>query len=421
MNESKKQMLLLVQGYLLNHSLNELKEEHGIKHNIKEHKISLNYNLLETKEDDPIGKECRGLILTPVNFSGYIDPNLVLGQTKIMAYPFNRFYNYGQSEADKIDFFHDKTRFYEKMDGTLCILYYDFIKDEWCIATRAVSEADLFIDKYIYTFRSLFEKACLETTGVHFNDFVSKLEQNLTYMFELTSPINKIVVNYKKYEITLLGIKNNLTGEEQDPINQFNIDCYIPKPQTYSFSTLEDTINFVSSFDPQKHEGLVVCDQHFKRIKIKNPSYVAIHRIVDATTRSPRGLMKIILLEKFDDVMSSLPEHILNEGIELQQKLYILNKQYNIMYNDIINNIKKDKNERKNFALSVQRSNLWMGPMMDRYLGKSNSLIEWIKNKTWANNLLDQLISQLEKQKLSEEKTSQQDVHLIRYNNNNKR
>lgn len=399
-------MVTLVQNYLLNHSLNDLERDHGIKHRIKEHKISLNYDQLETKENDPLGKECRGLILTPVVYDNPVNPDLFLGETKIMARPFDRFFNHGQSEADKIDFNH--SRFYEKMDGTLTILYHDFVKDEWHIATRAVAEADLPIDGFgEYTFRTLFEKACFDTINLTFDKFVENLDKNLTYIFELTTPINRIVVDYKDYKITILGIRNNVTGEEYDPLewsNEFNV----PLPQIYSFNSLQEMVEFVSSFDPQKHEGIVACDTCFNRVKVKNPSYVALNRIKDSVTKSPRGLLELILLEKFDDVISLFPEYISNKGIELQQKLRHLNQTYNTVYNDCINVISKKYNQqeskeyRKAFALYMQDANVWLSPMMDRYSGNSGSFVEWIRNKKqfdggWSNGFLDQVINNLQK------------------------
>ena len=71
------------------------------------------------------------------------------------------------------------------------------------------------------TFRKLFEKALQETlfsNNVIGNDVVPELafevwsgtlNPSLTYMFELTTPLNRVVVNYPNYRLHLLGIRQN--------------------------------------------------------------------------------------------------------------------------------------------------------------------------------------------------------------------
>lgn len=111
--------MMLVQKYLMFKSLQELEAEHGVKHRISQHKISLNYDQIEAKDSDPLAQECRGLILTPVQ--GSIVTEAPLGETRILARPFDRFFNLGQEAAVPVGLDHPETRFYEKMDG--CFLY----------------------------------------------------------------------------------------------------------------------------------------------------------------------------------------------------------------------------------------------------------------------------------------------------------
>jgi len=104
---------LQVQNYLLTHSLNDLIKEHGVYHRIHGHKMSLNYDQIEAKDNDPIAQECRGLIL---GFNKSVtDPNEVFGDTEVVAYPFKRFFNYGQDSAARVNF--SNAKFYQKYDG----------------------------------------------------------------------------------------------------------------------------------------------------------------------------------------------------------------------------------------------------------------------------------------------------------------
>jgi len=301
-------MTTLVQKFLRERSLAELEAEHGVKARVAGHKFSLNYDQIEAKDSDPLAQECRGLILTPVQ--GSIVTEAPLGETRILARPFNRFFNLGQEAAAPVDLDHPETCFYEKMDGTLTILYFDDVVEKWHVATRGVPEADLPIDGFgQYTFRTLFEHACRDTTGRDFKDFVRYLDVQSTYIFELTTPMNRIVVDYQDYKITLLGARARETGVEFDPVDLAPV-LEVPHAPVYRFGSLQAMVDFVSSRNPQDHEGIVVCDPSYRRIKVKNAGYLALNKVRDSVLSSPRGLVELLLLEKLDDALPLFPDHV---------------------------------------------------------------------------------------------------------------
>lgn len=406
-----KTMTTLVQKFLRDRSLAELEAEHGVKARVAGHKFSLNYDQIEAKDSDPLAQECRGLILTPVQ--GSIVTEAPLGDTRILARPFNRFFNLGQEAAADVDLDHPGTRFYEKMDGTLTILYFDDVVGEWHVATRGVPEADLPIDGFgEYTFRTLFEHACRETTGREFKDFVRYLDVQTTYIFELTTPMNRIVVEYKDYGITLLGARARETGVEFDPVS-IAPALEVPHAPVYRFGSLQEMVDFVSTRNPQNHEGIVVCDPQYRRIKVKNAGYLALNKVRDSVLNSPRGLVELILLEKLDDALPLFPDHIVERAEKLRDAFRVLVRDFRKDYLDCWNEAEKEapifnemspalqKANRKAFALAVQARGLWMAPMMDVYQGKADDLVEWIKNKRqvdggWPNSFLDLVLRQLE-------------------------
>src|ERR1700683_3105357 len=57
---------LLVQEYLETHSFGDLIRDHGVYASFSKqgHKFSLNYDMIEAKDDDLLAQECRGLILS---------------------------------------------------------------------------------------------------------------------------------------------------------------------------------------------------------------------------------------------------------------------------------------------------------------------------------------------------------------------
>ncbi len=165
--------MLLVQEYLLTHTFQQLAAEHGVYASFSQsgHKFSLNYDQIEAKESNPLAQECRGLILTTgsvligeINEYGKpIRDGIIPGETHILAFPMKRCFNHGQGSAANINWSDPNLSVLEKLDGTLCIVYYDSVIDQWCVATRSVPEADIPLDNGLYTFRTLFEKALFDT------------------------------------------------------------------------------------------------------------------------------------------------------------------------------------------------------------------------------------------------------------------
>lgn len=233
--------MLLVQKYLEQHSFADLAKEHGIYASFSKsgHKWSLNYDQIEARENDELAQECRGLILScwegqslreladegirvgkdkdgQATLIGKLSYDWITpGKTKVIAYPMRRFFNYGQGAAAEIDWSDPNLSILEKLDGTLCIVYYDPFTNQWCVATRAVPEADLIMDNGLYTFRTLFEKALQETialssyAGLSFEEYTAMLNKEITYCYELTTPLNRIVVSYSDYRITLIAARIN--------------------------------------------------------------------------------------------------------------------------------------------------------------------------------------------------------------------
>ena len=97
--------MLLVQDYLLTHSLGQLASEHGVyaRFDKSGRWFSLNYDMIEAKDDDPIACECRGLVLTtpdghtivpkPELMGKRLNNDIVVGETKVAAFGFRRFFN----------------------------------------------------------------------------------------------------------------------------------------------------------------------------------------------------------------------------------------------------------------------------------------------------------------------------------------
>lgn len=406
-------MKLLVQEYLETKTFGDLVRDHGVYASFSKsgHKFSLNYDQIEAKEADPLAQECRGLILSAhgrafdlqakevngrLNYD-HISP----GETYVLAYPMKRFFNHGQGSAAAIDWADSKLAVLEKLDGTLCIVYHDEFLNLWCVATRSVPEADLLMDNGLFTFRTLFEKACQETTGLSFDQLTrGHLSKNCTYCFELTTPYNRIVVNYPNNRITLLSVRHMPDLREVD--FDHNLVTYlaktVPVVQAHSYSTIDELLTWVSSLNPMEHEGVVVRDANFNRIKVKNAAYVAYNKVRDTLAASERNCVELILAEKDDDVVAFLPEEIVKNLQKIKIGLQVAIRRHDDAY--LAAKAQADATlpgDKKTFAVLItQNKDLWTAPFFNMFDGKSVNMKDFIqknrKEGTWGNSFLDKML-----------------------------
>jgi hypothetical protein len=409
--------MLLVQEFLKSHSFKNLQEAHGVYASFSKsgHKFSLNYDQIDAKNSDPLSQQCRGLILAAKDGKSFLSQaveinnrlnydHIIPGDTCIVAYPMNRFFNYSQDVGLDLNWSDPKLAIFEKLDGTLTILYNDPFINKWCVATRAVPEADVPLDGGFYTFRMLFEKALKDTNGMSFEKFTDLLDKEITYCFELTSPYNRIIVDYKECRLTLIAARQITYGHCGDKstwecFNELDIDNVptygVPHVRTYAFVGLNGILDLVSDQNPLEHEGVVVRDSQFNRIKIKNASYVAFNRARDILGTSERNCLELVLSGKEDDVIPALPPEIVERITFLKQGVSIMIKEHDNLYTTVKSTL--DTSDKKTFALAVTKLNIWTAPMFTIFDGKACDMKDFIaknrKEGTWANNFLDKILS----------------------------
>jgi hypothetical protein len=395
--------MLLVQEYLLTHSLLDLENEFGVFATFSKdgRKFSLNYDQILARDSDAISQECRGLILAAADGSSWhahavVDGNklqyshIVPGVTQVVAMPFKRFFNFGQGAAASISL-NSTVRIMEKMDGTLTILYHDQIKNEWHVATRSIPEADVPLNTDGMTFRALFEKA-LASSNKTFDGFTSTLDKDLVYMFELCTPYNQVVVRHNHSTITLLAVRNKKTLEE---VMIDDLDIGVPCVKKYSFNTMEEILAYVGEQPPSDHEGVVLLDSKFNRIKVKNPKYVLAHKAQDSL-KSERQCMHAVLLNAYDDLLPLISPEISANILSLVEKLKSFLVSQEAQYVDFASKAQ----DKKSFALSIKDNDkLWKSAFFARFDKKVSSFQEYIqKNKQngeFSASFLDSLLANL--------------------------
>ncbi len=157
-----------------------------------------------------------------------------------------------------------------------------------------------------------------------FSDFVSLLDTDLTYMFELVGPYNRVVVPYAEPEIYFLGARNKFTGEEFNCASDV-VPADIQRPKQWPLTSLEECIKITETFNWDQ-EGFVVSDANFNRVKIKSPAYVIAHYARNNNVITRKHLIKVILMNEVEEFLCYAAEY--KEELLYVQKL--MNAYHNI-------------------------------------------------------------------------------------------
>lgn len=290
----------MTQDYLRHSSLEDLSNNYGIKCNVCDALgvVSLNYSMIDSDMSQQICQECRGLILE-------------IDTWEVVSRSFTKFFNIGEPLAAQTmqNFDWSTAQAYEKLDGSLISMYY--YKDQWNAATRGVADANTEVYGYGVTFAEVIQTAMIDM-GFKF----SELNPDIWYSFELTSPLNRQVVEYQEYDLTLLAAWSRITG------NEIPLSCLpeitAPKAKMFPMTDLATLTEEVNKLDPFKQEGVVLVDGNFNRLKLKSMKYIEIFHAMQGIQNSFKNRVEAILSENFDDILSVLPEYLQNELLALQ-------------------------------------------------------------------------------------------------------
>lgn len=250
----------------------------------KDNFILLAYNMIESDFSQDIVKECRGIILEDKTF-------------KIVCCPFFKFFNYGEGHAAKIDW--ATARVQEKCDGSILKLWYH--NNSWRVSTNGTidaSDAGLqtdFEENVVKTYLDLFKVAAKNS-----NLDYSILNTDYTYMFELISPLNKIVVPYTETALRHIGTRDNISLQE------LNVDIGIKKPEEYSFSSFDEVLTTARAL-PFQQEGYVVVDANWNRVKVKSLAYLSVHHLRGNGVINKKRVLDLIKMNELE-VLVYYPE-----------------------------------------------------------------------------------------------------------------
>lgn len=193
---------------------------------------------------------CRGLIMN--------------GWHEVVARPFQKFFNLEESENLILP--DEPFEVYEKMDGSLGILY-------WVDGTER-------LPKPAIATRGSFtsEQATVATELLHtkYTDSIKYLDPTKTYLFEIIYPENRIVIDYgDARKLVLLAVIDTKTGKE---FSMEDIPYYFFETAK-RYDGLND-LQQLKALEEDNREGFVVKFKNGYRLKVKFEEYVRIHKII---------------------------------------------------------------------------------------------------------------------------------------------
>lgn len=266
--------------------------------------------------------ECRGLIL-----------NKVTGDT--VARPFPKFFNLGELESPALPDMPTTKDYevYDKLDGSLGILYLDPSDNIHKIATRGSFKSD----QAIKATSMWHDKVALGiSTDEFYKDFIRDFPEytDYTLLFEIIYPENRVnpgarlVCDYGNTEaVILLGAVHRVTGKDLDhsQLTYISNQLCIPVAKKFEY-TIEQMIELKKTLS-MTEEGFVVRWPSGFRMKIKGDEYCRMQKILNGI--NPLNIWDIMTESnkysgRFEvpyTYKEQIPEEILPEVNEMEAKL----------------------------------------------------------------------------------------------------
>ncbi len=302
--------------------------------------------------DSMIARECRGITFDR--------------DGKIVCRPLHKFFNVGERQETQINILPwDKVvRVMDKRDGSMintCI-----VDGKVLVKTKRSFTSDVAIvaQKWFDAHPEYLEFA--EDAFI----------LGFTPTFEYTSPSNRIVLSYQQEEMTLLHVRNMVTGEY---MSQFQLEtlCDLYGMTLVDSFTVQNISEFLSKAkDTSGIEGWVIQFEDGEMVKLKTEEYLKHHRTI--TFVRERDIAEMVLDEMIDDVKSSFIER----GMSLDKIHVIEHQVMEILHGlqvEVEGFYEEFRNlERKEFAQIAMKFKTF-GLMMQMYVGKEPDYVKYFK------------------------------------------
>jgi RNA ligase len=285
------------------------------------------------------------MITASWNFFERVSRGLIINTKtgEIVARGFDKFFNW--LEGGRKAYGHIVT-VTEKVDGSVGILYRD--GGNYHIATRGAFESD---------------QAKWATRFLNENYDLTGLPDELTLIFEIIYPENRIVVDYgTRQELVLLAARNRHTGDYLPffpDVYSIGQEYGFALPQVYPMVEIGNIIAAAGALDAN-NEGYVVESSDGSRWKFKGDRYLELQRLISGLTF--KNVLRAVSSGSTQQMFDTVPDEFLAQVrawiAEIEAKVAEITMRVNTVYADA------PKESRKEFALWVRNNHPELSPYL---------------------------------------------------------
>lgn len=272
---------------------------------------------------------CRGAIIN-------------IEEKKIVAWPFDKFFNLGEHETSSVDRLNGKFTATEKLDGSMLILF-------------------PYKGRNYFTTKGSFDSEHAEYANANMPEVLKHLPctDKMTLMFELISGKFRNVIDYKKKGYSdgnyLIGCREIETGilstNEQITVTANLIGA--PFFMISAFLTIEEAVDWAYNL-PADQEGYVLkFNDEQLLVKVKGKDYVYAHKVMKGM--NDNAVVDAILDNKANELITFCPEEYRDEVKERFAVIERAKDKFLKEANESLKKILASKNlvSRKDFALAI--------------------------------------------------------------------
>lgn len=220
--------------------------------------------------EDPRRHELRGLKFYP-------------DSGEIMARPLHKFFNVGEKEHTQphvLDFDADHI-ITDKLDGSM--IHPALLRDGSLRFMTRMGVTDVARKAERHLSNALRER------------LTDLLASGVTPIFEFTAPDNRIVVRYSESGLTLLAVRDTLTGEYERRTGVESVAAALGLPVVRTWDRPASGAALIETVRALKGaEGVVICFASGLWVKIKGEEYALMHKAKDSITREKNVLATIL-------------------------------------------------------------------------------------------------------------------------------
>lgn len=306
----------------------------------------------------PNALNCRGTMFL-------VDKNT--GEAELIALPMEKFFSLGEGgQAESKLKIEDAKLAYLKVDGSLLTSYIDPITQKTMFKSKNVPS---------YLNYEIVQKSIPKKL---LNEITKLAKENISVDLELTTPENRVMIEYDTYAVHVLKARSTLTGEY---INIRSLTFVAQYPAIGEYLVEEFPVNEVD-INRKDIEGYVLEFPNGKMLKVKTLPYLSIVAVISVQDLSKISeyLYKAAVDEVLDEVRSLYHYRNQSENYPIERLLEQANiveayasKTYNELVK-LIDGIYEDNKhlDRGAFAKMASTSvdKAIMPYLMNKYIGR---------------------------------------------------